>query len=65
MEKCQSNTTGNIDNLVFSIWTHNPVSITLTVTCYSKDYDAYIIMYVGAAIKGSLFYSTVLWVKKT
>lgn len=32
---------------------------------FYKEYDAYIIMYMGVAVKGSLFYSTIFWVKKT
>lgn len=32
------------------------VSMTLTVTFYSKEYGTYIIMYAGVAVKGSLFY---------
>lgn len=50
---------------LFSSYRQDLVSVALTVTFYSNEYGAYIITYVGVAVKGSLFYSTVLWVEKT
>lgn len=63
MYKYKSNIISNIDSLVFS-HRQDPVSVALTITFYSKEYGAYIIMHVGVVVKRSLFYSTILWVEK-
>ena len=54
MYKYKNNVISNM-GLFFSFG-QDSISMTLAVKFYSREYAAYIIMHVGVAVKGSLFY---------
>ena len=65
MYKYKNNVISNM-GLFFSFG-QDSFSMTLAVNLYSREYAAYIIMHVGVAVKGSLFYIQQFseWKKKT